>query len=135
RYASERAAATGETHALAIDLEKQRFRLEHEVDLEPEAPATRADSLRPPSATRGFEPVPATFGRWTELNVNRVGIEKVQPGPDAYKAQTVRIGFGSDGSADDAVVSLLDTGGRRRTVRVLPFTGEVKLRDGGPDDD
>ena len=56
----------------------------------------------------------------------------MEVGGDRYQADTVRIGFGGDGSSDAAAVLLLSDNGARRTLRVLPFTGEVTVREGDP---
>jgi prepilin-type N-terminal cleavage/methylation domain-containing protein len=132
RYASERAVATGETHRLLFDLEEQRFRLEHEVDAGPGAdePALTAAgrlSLEPPLPSRRVEPVPTLKGQWRRLETKEVLIARVRVGNEVFEREGVAIGFGSDGSADDAVVELEDIEGQRRFLAVAPFTSEVQV--------
>jgi prepilin-type N-terminal cleavage/methylation domain-containing protein len=133
RYASERAASTGRAHSFTVDLELQRYRLEQEVELPPEGEPTRDDLLRPPRPRRGLEPVPTLQGRWSLLKQDKVLIEFVEIGSERYQAETVRIGFGGDGSADAAALQLLAPNGARRILAVQPFTGEVQVLEGSAD--
>jgi prepilin-type N-terminal cleavage/methylation domain-containing protein len=138
RYASERAVATGETHRLLFDLEQQRFRLEHEVDSgtgsdQPVLTAGGRVSLEPPLPRRALEPVPTLKGQWRRLEASDVLIARVRIGNEVFERDAVGIGFGSDGSADDAALEIEGVAGDRRFLSVAPFTSEVRVLYGDGD--
>jgi type II secretion system protein H len=144
RYASERAVATGELHRLLFDLEEQRFRLEHEIDVAADRAGTAAADaprsvfgldLKPPLPQRELQPVQDLKGEWRRFeDAREVLIERVRVGDEEFERDVVGIAFASDGSADAASVVLADARGERRILQVLPFTSEVTLSIESADD-
>lgn len=133
-YASQRAVATGQTHRWVVDLGAQRFRLEY-LHAEPppqvEEFPTHADllDLRPPRATREFRPVGTTHGNWRTLDQGGVWIDAVHIGDEEHEDDVVGVGFAPDGSADPAELLLEDEAGYRFRLRIVAFTGEVRVEE------
>ena len=135
RYTAQRAIASGEVHRLSLDLVEQRFRVEHRTKKQPEADARLPSSpallnLRPPVELTDFEPIPDQQGAWRELRETDVVLESVLIGDVEITDDTAFVGFAGEGGADPALIRLVDDNGATIQVRVLPFTGEVRIEDG-----
>jgi prepilin-type N-terminal cleavage/methylation domain-containing protein len=107
QYASERAVTTGEAHRLVFDLERQRFRLEHEVDKSVESEDRQTSrsgriDLSPPIPTLESEPVQGLRGEWRRFRSDDVRIARVIVGGERYERDLASIAFQGDGSADAA---------------------------------
>ncbi len=136
RYVSQRAISTGRVHHWVVDLEGEdsgeRFRIEEE--LEPEAPAvfetpTHAEllELTPPVHEAEFVPVDSRAGSWRWLGDEGVWIDSVVLGEQEFSEGLVEIAFAGDGGADPAEVLLTDERGNLTLIRILPFTGEIRV--------
>jgi type II secretion system protein H len=134
-YAGQRAIATGAPHRWVVDLDRQRFRLERELETPPPDPteATHAGllDLTPPRPTREIVPVANRAGEWRRLDQDpdSVWIESARGAEDEEKAGEVAIAFSPDGGADPAQLELEDAYGRRMLLRVIAFTGEVRVEE------
>lgn len=132
RYASQRAIATGRLHRFALDLDGQAFRIEALQDPEAETGfelPTHAEllSLAPPRQDLEFLPVDNRTGNWRGLDNDSVFIEVVQIGEEQVVDGEIGIAFAADGGADPASIELADEDGNRTRLRVLAFTGEVRV--------
>lgn len=132
RYASQRAIATGRLHRFTLDLDGQAFRLEaiqdRPIDVGFDLP-THAEllDLTPPREELEFLPVDNRTGTWRGLDEDSVFIEMVRIGGEEVTDGVIGIGFASDGGADPAAIELADEDGNRTRLRVLAFTGEVRV--------
>jgi len=134
-FAAQRAVSSGETHRLVIDLEKQRFRLEHTIrnDLASEAALPGSPALldlRPPRREIEEAPVDDSAGEWRTLEIDDVRLALVRLGDQEITNELASISFSSDGGADPAEIVLVDQYTRAKRVRVLPFTAEIEIEDG-----
>ena len=133
-YAAQRAIATGQLHHWVLDLDRQSFRLERLRDTPPPLPAdlpTHAEllDLRAPVRTFELVPVENNAGEWRWIEQGGVWIERVRVGDEEFRAGTVTIAFGPDGGADPAELVLADEGERQLHIVVVPFTGEIRVRE------
>jgi prepilin-type N-terminal cleavage/methylation domain-containing protein len=133
-YASQRAVATGEPHRWVVDLDAQRFRLEYLHEEPPPEAAelpTHAEllDLRPPRAAREFRPIEEKVGEWRRLDQSDVRIARVQIGDEEHDSGVVAVGFAPDGGSDPAEIRLEDGGGYRFRLRLIAFTGEVRVEE------
>ena len=134
RFASEAAGATGRPHRVVIDLDEQVLRVEHLVRTEREDEgerrlASNADllDLKPPEREREFRPVDGQRGYLERLSQTDVTFGRVTIGDDEYDRGEVAIGFSGIGGADPARILLVDDAGKALEVRVVAFTGEVRI--------
>jgi type II secretion system protein H len=133
RYASERAVTTGEAHRLVLDLDEQRFRLEHEIDRNAEQGGDREASssgrldLSPPIPRIESEPVSNIRGEWHRLEADEVRITRVTIGGERYDRELVNVVFQADGSADAVSIQIEDSSGNVRVLRLAPFTSEIEI--------
>lgn len=133
RYANQRAVATGRMHRWTIDLTDQLFRIEEQVRHEVETALlpTHADllDLSPPRPDYSYQPVGNSTGGWRWLAESGVVVEEVAIGEDQYQDGLVSIAFSGDGGADPAQIVMSDEYGYRAVVRLLAFSGEVRIED------
>jgi len=134
-YVSQRAVTTGRAQRFVIDLDQQVFRVEMEPpdEREPEGPLpdhAEGLSLAPPLSNRAFVPVDSQLGDWRRLDdADQVRIAAVRLGDEVKKDGAVAIGFSSDGACDPAQIVLVDDGGYAVHVRLIAFTGEVRIEE------
>ena len=134
-YVSQRAVTTGRTQRFVIDLDQQLFRVEMEPPPPPEPDGTLPDhaeglSLAPPALNREFVPIDSQLGQWRRLDdSDDVRIAQVRLGDEVKKDGAVAIGFSSDGASDPAQIWLLDDAGYAVHVRLIAFTGEVRIEE------
>ena len=134
-YVSQRAVTTGRAQRFVIDLDQQMFRVEMEPPPQPEPDATLPEhaeglSLAPPVLNREFVPVDSQLGEWRRLDdSDQVRIEAVRLGDEVKKDGAVAIGFSPDGASDPAQIWLTDDGGYAVHVRLIAFTGEVRIEE------
>ena len=134
RYAAQRAIATGRAHRWVADLDGQRFRIEEtrlpEGEPESEMPThSGLLDLAPPLVEALHEPIDDKTGEWRWLDERGVLIEAVFVGDEEFGEGQAWIAFSGDGGADPARVELSDDHEYRVVLRVLPFTGEVRISD------
>lgn len=132
RYTSQRAIATGRLHRWTVDLDKQLFRIEEAVRNEEEEPPgipTHAGllDLAPPQPELEFAPIENRAGEWRWIGEQGVVISRVLLGDAEFDDGVVSIGFAGDGGADYAELFLLDPYEYEAGLRVLSFTGEVRI--------
>ena len=135
RYAGQRAIATGRVHRWILDLDGQTFRLEEQRPTVPEDPfETPTHSglldLAPPDHAVVLEPIANATGKWRWLDEPGVVITALYLGDEEFKDGVVSVGFSGDGGADPAEIELRDEHEFTSFVRVLPFTGEVRVVQG-----
>jgi hypothetical protein len=134
-YVSQRAVTTGRAQRFVIDLDQQAFRVETEPLPEPEPDGTLPEhaeglSLAPPGLDREFVPLDTQLGQWRRLDdADDVRIAEVRLGDQVARAGAVAIGFSSDGASDPAQIWLQDDGGFAVHVRLIAFTGEVRIEE------
>jgi prepilin-type N-terminal cleavage/methylation domain-containing protein len=134
-YVSQRAVTTGRTQRVVVDLDHQVYRVEMEVPppAEPdEALPTHAEglSLAPPIDAHEFLPVEGSIGAWHALDdADDVSIRAVKLGDESRSAGAVAIGFSTDGSSDPAEIWLRDGHGYDARVRLVAFTGEIRIEE------
>lgn len=132
-YASQRAITSGELHRWVIDLDEQSFRIEslHEEPAVASELPTHAELLdaSAPRPLREFRPIENRHGEWRWLDEGGVWIEEVRVGSSGSRHGLTGILFAADGGADPAEVLLQDESGRRFLVRVLAFTGEIRVEE------
>lgn len=133
-YASQRAVATGYLHRVVFDLDQQAFRIESIVPPTPPSDAKLPEHaeglvLAPPLETVEFAPIEGELGNWRSLDDGDVVIEKVKIANEATTSGAVGVGFSPDGAADPAEISLHDDGGYALRIRLLAFTGEIRVED------
>ncbi len=132
-YASQRAMTTGELHRWVVDLEQQAFRLER---LEVRPPAAQEDvshaellDLAPPRGEREFVALEQKQGEWRALDESGVFFVSLQIADQISTAGVIGVLFAPDGGADPAELVLQDGAGRRTALRVMAFTGEVRVEE------
>ncbi len=134
-YIGQRAVTTGRTQRFVIDLDEQVFRVEELPLPEPEAEAElpeHAESLdlAPPMLPAHFAPVEGRIGEWNALDdADEVRFREVRFGSEAIHAGVVGIGFSSDGASDPAEIWLRDDGGYDLRIRLVAFTGEIRVEE------
>ncbi len=133
RYAAQRAAATGRLHRWTVDLDRQTFRIEEQIDREEpdQRPGTPTHAelldLAPPLPTREHVPVDNRTGEWRRLDESTVRIDTVYIGEDEFAEGTAWIAFSGDGGPDPAEIRLSDAHEHQTLLSVLAFTGEVRI--------
>ncbi|MCP5068697.1 MAG: hypothetical protein GY946_19215 [bacterium] len=133
-YVGQRAIATGRTHRFVVDLESQAYRTEvmnaPKDDEAGELPE-HADllDLSVKLSNEQFEPVNTSDGDWRWLNDSEVVFDEVRIGEEEVREGLAAIGFAPDGGADPAEIWLVDDGGYSMQLRVLAFTGEIRLEE------
>lgn len=134
-YVGQRAVTTGRAQRFVIDLDQQVFRLE---ELPPEAPAAETElpehaenlDLAPPLLQAAFAPVEGRIGEWRALDdADEVLFREVRLGGAPSHEGAVGIGFSSDGASDPAEIWLRDDGGYELRIRVVAFTGEIRVEE------
>ena len=132
-YASQRAVTSGELHRWVVDLDEQAFRLEelHRETPDTAALPTHAEllDLAPPIEVTEFRPVENSYGNWRRLDEGAVWIDRVRVGDVDVGQGVIGIRFAPDGGADPAELFLEDDGGRRFALRILAFTGEIRVEE------
>lgn len=135
-YVGQRAVTTGRPQRFVIDLEQQVFRVE-------ELPPTTAQEaagklpehaetldLAPPLETREFVPVDGRLGEWRSLDdADQVVLREVRLANQTKTAGAVAIGFSPDGASDPAEIWLRDDGGYDLRVRLVPWSGEIRVEE------
>jgi type II secretion system protein H len=134
-YISQRAITTGRTQRLVVDLDHQVFRAE----MQPAPVAAEASDLpdhaetldlAPPIESHEFVPVDAAIGEWRSLDdADQVRIREVRIGAEGRQDGAVAIGFAPDGSSDPAEIWLQDDGGYDLRIRLVAFTGEIRIEE------
>jgi prepilin-type N-terminal cleavage/methylation domain-containing protein len=133
-YTAQRATATGLTQRLQVNLDQQVFRIEqlHETwaEDEDELP-THAEllDLAPPRPSREYQPVSNKSGEWRRLKAEEVRIDEIRLGDERSQSDVVGIAFAPDGGADPAEIWLLDENGLELRLRIVAFTGEVRIEE------
>jgi len=131
RYTAQRATAAGQVHRLALDLPGQRFRIESRVPKEPELKPLPGSpgllDLKPPVGLSAFEPIETQQGQWRKLKEEDVFFDSVQVGDQETTDDVAYIGFAGEGGADPAEIRLIDQDGNSQAIRVIAFTGEVRV--------
>jgi prepilin-type N-terminal cleavage/methylation domain-containing protein len=135
-YVGQRAVTTGRPQRFVIDLDHQVFRVE-ELPTPPdtgpgaELPehAERLD-LAPPLATNEYLPVDGRLGEWRALDdAEQIELREVRLANEAKTDGAVAIGFSSDGASDPAEIWLRDDGGYDLRVRLVPWSGEIRVEE------
>jgi prepilin-type N-terminal cleavage/methylation domain-containing protein len=134
-YVSQRAVTTGRTQRVVLDLDHQVYRAEMQLP-PPEAAATALPehaenlSLAPPLDAREFVPVDARIGEWHALDdADDVSIHEVRLGDEVRREGAVAIGFSIDGGTDPAEIWLKDNAGYQVRIRLVAFTGEIRIEE------
>ncbi len=134
-YVSQRAVTTGRVQRFVIDLDHQVFRVEMEVPPPPDPDEALPDhaeglSLAPPIEQHPFVPVDSMLGEWRPLDdAKDVGIREVRVGDAVRKDGVVAIGFSIDGGSDPAEIWLRDGAGYDLRIRMVAFTGEIRIEE------
>ena len=134
-YISQRAVTTGRAQRFVIDLDEQVFRVESEPLPEPAPDGSLPEhaeglSLAPPLSNREFVPLDTQLGEWRRLDdADDVRIAEVRLGDQIAREGAVAIGFSSDGATDPAQIWLQDDCGYAVHVRLIAFTGEVRIEE------
>ena len=75
-------------------------------------------------------PLDTQLGEWRALDdADDVQIAEVRLGDQVAREGAVAIGFSSDGATDPAQIWLQDDGGYAVHVRLIAFTGEVRIEE------
>ncbi len=134
-YVGQRAITTGQTQRMVIDLDRQLYRVE---ELPPPPPVEAAPlpehaeglDLAPPLETVEFQPVEGLIGEWRALDdAEEVRFDEIRMGESAKRDGAVAIGFSSDGASDPAEIWLRDDGGYDSRIRLIAFTGEIRIEE------
>jgi type II secretory pathway pseudopilin PulG len=134
-YVSQRAVTTGHVQRFVVDLDHQVFRVEMQVppaaETDPNLPEhAEGLSVAPPIDPHEFVPVDASIGAWRALDdADDVAIREVRLGDEKKDDGSVAIGFGTDGSSDPAEIWLRDTAGYDVRIRLVAFTGEIRVEE------
>ncbi len=131
-YVSQRAIATGVSHRWELNLDAQRFRVQRLEELPAEVWAelpTHSEllDLAPPRPQQDYIPIENRAGEWRALQSNRVRIDEVRLAHERLTAGSAVITFAPDGGADSAELWLQDDNGLELRIRVLAFTGELRI--------
>ena len=132
-YVAQRAIARGLAQRWVVDLDSQRFRIEEQVAADGAAddiPDT-ADHLDLSVAVGEdtFAPIEDKRGSWRELDDRRIGIDEVRLRGENWMHGEVAITFSPDGAADPAEIWLLDPEKHEVVIRVIAFTGEIRVEE------
>lgn len=137
-YVSQRAITTGRPQRFVIDLEHQVFRVE-EPPPPPAAPAATGKKLpshaegldlAPPLDLHEFVPIDGRLGEWRALDdADEVALREVRLADEAKTNGVVAILFSPDGGSDPAEIWLRDDGGYDLRVRLVPWSGEIRVEE------
>jgi hypothetical protein len=87
-------------------------------------------SLAPPLDARPFVPVDARIGEWHALDdADDVAIREIHLGDEVKRDGAVAIGFSIDGGSDPAEIWLRDDAGYDVRIRLVAFTGEIRIEE------
>ena len=138
-YVSQRAVTTGKTQRVVIDLDQQVYRVEElplpldEAAGELPEHAENLD-LAPPLTQLAFAPVEGRIGDWRALDdADEVRLREVRLADEAKQDGVIAIGFAPDGACDPAEIWLRDDGGYDLRVRLVAFTGEIRIEEPEPE--
>ena len=138
-YVGQRAITTGQPQRMVIDLDRQLFRVEElptPPPLETAALPEHAEGLdlAPPLETLAFQPVEGMIGDWRALDdADEVRFSEIRIASTAKQDGAVAIGFSSDGASDPAEIWLRDDGGYDMRIRLIAFTGEIRIEEPDPE--
>ena len=138
-YVGQRAVTTGQPQRFVIDLDQQLFRVEAEPMAPPETdtalPAhAEGLDLAPPPAEVAFEPIDGPSGVWHALDdADQVRLREVRLADVAKHDGAIAIGFSSDGASDPAEIWLRDDAGYDLRLRLIAFTGEIRVEEAKPE--
>jgi prepilin-type N-terminal cleavage/methylation domain-containing protein len=135
-YVGQRAVTTGRPQRFVIDLNEQVFRVEElPPPPETEGPGALPEhaerlSLAPPLETREFVPVDGRLGEWRALDdEDEVLLREVRLADEAKTEGAVAIGFSPDGGSDPAEIWLRDDGDYDLRIRLVPWSGEIRVEE------
>jgi prepilin-type N-terminal cleavage/methylation domain-containing protein len=137
-YVEQRAVTTGQAQRIVIDLDQQVYRVEELPIAEPSADAPLPEhaenlDLAPPDSGLDFQPVEGSIGEWRALDdAADVDFREVRLANEAKTAGAVAIAFSPDGASDPAEIWLRDDGGYDLRVRLIAFTGEIRVEEADP---
>ncbi len=138
-YVGQRAVTTGLVQRVVIDLDQQVYRVEElplpadAQDAELPEHAENLD-LAPPPAQAEFQPVEGRIGEWHALDdADDVDFREVRVADEAKTEGPVAIGFSPDGASDPAEIWLRDDGGYDLRLRLVAFTGEIRVEEADPE--
>jgi hypothetical protein len=138
-YVSQRAVTTGKPQRVLIDLDQQVYRVE---ELPPPADSGELElpehaenlNLAPPLSELAFQPVEGRIGEWRALDdADQVRIREVRLADEKKQDGLFAIGFAPDGACDPAEIWLRDDGGYDLRVRLVAFTGEIRIEEPEPE--
>ncbi len=136
-YVGQRAVTTGRTQRFVVDLDQQVFRVE-ELPAPPETPPGVAAlpehaeglSLAPPLESREFVPVEGRLGEWRALDdADEIELRELRLADESKTDGAVAIGFSPDGASDPAELWLRDDGGYDLRIRLVPWSGEIRVEE------
>jgi prepilin-type N-terminal cleavage/methylation domain-containing protein len=135
-FARERAILTGRPHRVVLDLTGGRDWVEWAPPPQSAPPADPKEvPLEPPPGASGqlqFQPVPAALGRAHTLP-DDVAIQAVALPDTTLDHGTLALQLDPDGSADPAVITLVDADGHHPvTLEVQPLADTVRVTVAGP---
>lgn len=138
-YVGQRAVTTGKPQRVVIDLDQQVYRVEElplaaeQAELELPEHAENLD-LAPPLSQLAFEPVDGRIGEWRALDdADEVQLREVRLADEAKQDGMFAIGFAPDGACDPAEIWLRDDGGYDLRIRLVAFTGEIRIEEPEPE--
>ena len=137
-YVAQRAVTTGQTQRIVIDLDQQVYRVEELPFTEPEQEAELPEhaeglDLAPPPTQVEFQPIEGRIGEWHALDdADDVDFREVRLANEAKTEGAVAIGFSPDGASDPAEIWLRDDGGYDLRIRLVAFTGEIRVEEADP---
>lgn len=139
-YVGQRAITTGQTQRIVIDLDQQLYRVEElptpPPPFEAESLPEHAEglSLAAPIETLDFQPVEGAIGEWRALDdADEVRFDEIRLAENAKREGAVAIGFSPDGASDPAEIWLRDDGGYDVRIRLIAFTGEIRIEEPEPE--
>ncbi len=138
-YVGQRAVTTGQPQRIVIDLEHQVFRVEELPLPEPQAEAELPEhaeglDLAPPLSQIEFQPVDGRIGEWHALDdASQVFLREVRLAGESKTEGAVAIAFSPDGASDPAEIWLRDDGGYDLRLRLIAFTGEIRVEEAEPE--
>jgi hypothetical protein len=136
-YVGQRAVTTGRAQRFVVDLDEQLFRVE-ELPPPPETAAGAAElpqhaerlSLAPPLESREFVPIEGRLGEWRALDdADEIELRELRLADEPKTQGAVAIGFSPDGASDPAEIWLRDDGGYDLRIRLVPWSGEIRVEE------
>jgi prepilin-type N-terminal cleavage/methylation domain-containing protein len=129
--ARQRAIATGARQRLAIDLDREQYRLETFEVPEAPAPAERdprepIDLAAPRPAEGSFLPIRARLGRMQQLP-DGITFDEIETEDGVQRTGLVGVEFFQDGSATAAVIGIGSNDGEGLELEVLPLADTVRV--------